>query len=226
MWIHFFEIICISVDKWIDHFILNSFNYFIILIPSPSPFLFWDHSNKYSRVIATWWDPSARSKSGSWFAWLKIPHDYRFSVTDLTESNTALELGRITISNHWLPITPFLTGNRITYSTRCWKIDHLCDHCRANTQLCRVCLEEITKKEKHQCSNMPRCAQCGGEYHSLHTQCLVIQQYCSDLKENVTRALASRKLHRNEYTNQQLAVTVKNQDFPPLGKSIIPQQSA
>ncbi len=60
-------------------------------------------------------------------------NDYRFSVTDLTESNTALELGRITISNHWLPITPFLTGNRITYSTHCWKIDHLCDHCRANT---------------------------------------------------------------------------------------------
>jgi hypothetical protein len=73
---------------------------------------------------------------------------------------------------------------------------------------------------------VPRCAQCGGEYHSLHTQCLVIQQYCSDLKENVTRALASGKLHRNEYTNQQLAVTVKNQDFPPLGKSIIPQHSA
>jgi hypothetical protein len=69
-------------------------------------------------------------------------------------------------------------------------------------------------------------AQCSGEYHSLHNQCLVIQQYCSDLKENVTRALASGKLHRNEYTNQQLAVPVKNQDFPPLGKSIIPQQSA
>jgi len=55
------------------------------------------------------------------------------------------------------------------------------------------------------CTNVPKCAQCH-----------VIQQYRSDLKENVTKALEYGKLHRNDYINQE---------FPPLGESKKPQQS-
>ncbi|CAF4269905.1 unnamed protein product [Rotaria sp. Silwood2] len=37
-------------------------------------------------------------------------NDFKFTIMDLNEYNTALELGRISISNRWLTITPFLTG--------------------------------------------------------------------------------------------------------------------
>jgi len=38
----------------------------------------------------------------------------------------------------------------------------------------------------------------GSEHYSLYGQCHVIQQYRADLKENVTKALESGKLHQNE----------------------------
>jgi len=38
----------------------------------------------------------------------------------------------------------------------------------------------------------------GSEHYSLYGQYHVIQQYRADLKENVTKALESGKLHRNE----------------------------
>ncbi len=58
-------------------------------------------------------------------AYERTSNDFRFTVTDLTEYNTAHELGRISIGHHWLSITPSLTGNRMTYYTRCWKIGHM-----------------------------------------------------------------------------------------------------
>jgi hypothetical protein len=102
-------------------------------------------------------------------------NDFRFTVTDLTEYNTDLELVRISISNRWLSITLFLTGNRMTYCTRCWKIGHIREQCKVNTQGCRICLEEIIKKKDHNCSNGSKCAQCGGDHHSFHDQCHIIQ---------------------------------------------------
>jgi hypothetical protein len=48
MWICFFGIIFISVDKWIiDYFILNSFNYFIILSITINGRIPRDHPNPY-----------------------------------------------------------------------------------------------------------------------------------------------------------------------------------
>jgi hypothetical protein len=89
----------------------------------------------------------------------------------------------------------------MTYCTRYLKIGHMREQCKTITQRCRVCLEEITtKKEEHICTNEEKC---DGEHDSLHSQCHVIQQYRADLKESVTEALESEKLHRNEYTNQQ-----------------------
>jgi len=102
-------------------------------------------------------------------------NDFRFTVTDLTEYNTDLELVRISISNRWLSITLFLTGNRMTYCTQWWKIGHIREQCKVNTQSCRFCLEEIIKKEDHNCSNGSKCAQCGGDHHSFHDQCHIIQ---------------------------------------------------
>ncbi len=92
--------------------------------------------------------------------------------------------------------------------------------------MCRISLEEITKKEQHLCTNVAKCAQCEGEYYSLYGQCPVIQLYRTDLKEDVTNELASGKLHRNDYTKQQPGFTMINQDFPPLNESKKHQQNA
>jgi hypothetical protein len=73
---------------------------------------------------------------------------------------------------------------------------------------------------------VPKCAQCDGEHHSLNSQCHVIQQYRADLKEDVTKALESGKLHRNVNTNPQSDFDMKKEDFPSLGESKRPQQSA
>ncbi|CAF4841582.1 unnamed protein product, partial [Rotaria sp. Silwood2] len=137
----------------------------------------------------------------------------------------ARELGRISIGNHWLSITPFLSGNRMTYCTRCWIICHLREQCKNNVQHCRVCLQEIKQKEEHVCNNVPKCAQCDGEHHSLNGQCHVIQQYRADLKEEVTKTLESGKLRRNDHTNLRSDFNMKNEDFPSIGKSKKPQQS-
>jgi hypothetical protein len=57
----------------------------------------------------------------------------------------------------------------------------------------RVRLQEIIKMEEYICNNVPKYAQCDGEYHSLHGQCHVIQQYRADLREGCTKAFESRK---------------------------------
>ncbi|CAF2637385.1 unnamed protein product [Rotaria sp. Silwood2] len=150
------------------------------------------------------------------YSYERKSNDFKFTIMDLNEYNTALELGRISICNRWLTITPFLTGYRMTFCSKCWKIGHVRDQCKASLQCCRVCLGEKSKKEEHTCTKRQKCAQCGGEHHSLHSICHVIQQYRSDLKEDVNKALESGKLHRNDYTKQQHAFIMKDQDFPPL----------
>ena len=160
-----------------------------------------------------------------YYAYERKSLDFRFTVTDLTEYNIARELGRISIGNRWLPITPFLSGNRMTYCTRCWKIGHLREHCKNKEQRCRVCLLEIIRKEKHTCNNVPKCAQCDGDHHSLNSRCHIIQQYRADLKEDVTKALESGKLHRNSYTSRQPEYNMNNEDFPELGEPKILERS-
>ncbi|CAF4632819.1 unnamed protein product, partial [Rotaria sp. Silwood2] len=63
------------------------------------------------------------------------------------------------------------------------------------------------------------------EHHSLHGICHVIPQCRSDLKEDVYKALESGKLHRSDYTKQQHAFSMKDQDFPPLGELKKPRQA-
>lgn len=159
------------------------------------------------------------------YAYERKSNDFRFNVSDLSEYKTALELGRISIGNRLLAITPFLTGNRMTYCTRCWKIGHMREQCRTNTQRCRTCLEEITNREQHVCTNVPKCAQCEGEHHSLNGQCHVIQRYRADLKVEVNKALEAGKLRRNEDSTSQTGFNMKNQEFPQLNEVHEPQQT-
>ncbi|CAM4903907.1 unnamed protein product [Rotaria socialis] len=140
--------------------------------------------------------------------------DYRFHVKDLQEYNRALNMRRISIGNVMVPITRFLEGNKLTYCTRYWRVGHMRNKCLAPTARCRICLQEITDIQKHNCSQQSRCAQCYGNHHSLSSQCESIKAYKIQLKEEVDNALARGVIHRSESNKQ---VPIFNQDdFPHL----------
>ncbi|CAF5223365.1 unnamed protein product, partial [Rotaria magnacalcarata] len=61
----------------------------------------------------------------------RATYDIRFTVRSLEQYQTALELGRLSIGQHYLPLTTFLTGYRLTYCTACWKIGHMRDKCQS-----------------------------------------------------------------------------------------------
>ena len=154
-------------------------------------------------------------------------NDFRFNVTDLREYNSAIELGRISIGNRLLAISPFLTGNRMTYCTRCWQIGHMREKCSSTAQRCRLCLEDFVTKETHTCSNQPKCAQCGGNHHSLDSQCDIIRQYRADLKENVNSAIEKGKLQRIEpFEQPKSKFDINTGEFPPLQETTRPSRQA
>ena len=101
------------------------------------------------------------------YAYQRKINDFRFDVKDYQEYNAALQLGRIAIG-HWLSITQFFPGNRLTYCTKYWCLGHLRNRnrCDAATR-CRVCLDTLNDGSTHICKNEPKCAQCGGNHHSL-----------------------------------------------------------
>jgi hypothetical protein len=75
--------------------------------------------------------PSAVSFSTILCQYRKRPsYDIRFIVRDLEQYQTAVELGRIAIGHHYLPTMPFLSGNKLTYCTACWKLGHMRDKCK------------------------------------------------------------------------------------------------
>ena len=117
-------------------------------------------------------------------------------MKDLREYNSTLKLGRISIGNSFYTITPFLTGNRMTYFTRCWCIGHMRNKCDLEQPRCRICLNNLIDGQLHDCSNIVRCAQRDGGHHSLSSECETVIKYRSELKEQVNNAIASGKLHR------------------------------
>ncbi|CAF2773670.1 unnamed protein product [Rotaria sp. Silwood2] len=140
--------------------------------------------------------------------------DYRFHVKDLQEYNRALNMRRISIGNVMISITRFLESNKLTYCNRCWCLGHMRNKCLATTARCRICLQEITDIQKHNCSQQPICVQCDGNHHSLSSQCEPIKAYKIQLKEEVDNALARVVIQRSEPTKQ---VSIFNpDDFPPL----------
>ncbi|CAF3877211.1 unnamed protein product, partial [Rotaria sordida] len=52
-------------------------------------------------------------------------YDIRFNVRSLEQYQTAPDLGRLAIGHHYLPLTSFFSGYRLTYCTACWKIGHM-----------------------------------------------------------------------------------------------------
>jgi hypothetical protein len=145
-------------------------------------------------------------------------NDFRFTVKDLREYNTLLKLGRISIGNSFCTITPFLTGNRMTYCTRCWCLGHMRDKCELDYPRCRICLDNLIDGQTHECSNIVRCAQCDGPHHSLSSDCGKVVEYRSDLKEQVNNAIFTGKLHRIVLQDraQPIQFQMKQNEFPAI----------
>jgi hypothetical protein len=151
-------------------------------------------------------------------------NDFRFIVKDLREYNSTLKLGRISIGNSLCIITPFLSGNRMTYCTRCWRLGHMREKCNLEHPRCRICLNNFILGQTHECSNAPRCAQCDGSHHSLSSECEKVIQYRSDLKEQVNNAISTGKLQRliPQDRDQQTKFQLKQNEFQPL-PSLMPR---
>ncbi len=149
-------------------------------------------------------------------------NDFRFVVKDLQEYNSTLKLGRISIGNSFCTITAFLSGNRMTYCTRRWRLGHMREKCEHEHPRCRICLDNLFKDRVHECSNVSRCAQCGDCHHSLSSECEKVIQYRADLKEQVNNPLSTGKLHRQvpQGHTQPNQFQLKPNEFPLLPQSL------
>ncbi|CAM4881563.1 unnamed protein product [Rotaria socialis] len=114
---------------------------------------------------------------------------------DLDEYNSTLKLGRISIGNTFCTITPFVTGNRMAYCTRCWCLGHMRDICNGEYSRCRICLVNLIN----------------GQTHAL-------VEYRSNLKEQVEHALSADKLQRLMPQDhvQPTEFRLKQNEFPSL----------
>ena len=136
------------------------------------------------------------------FSTLTYPHrqrstyDIRFCVLDLQEYQTSLELGRIAIGQHYLPITTYLPGYKLTYCTACWQLGHVRKQC-SSPVLCRKCLSPFADGTQHFCAdNSVKCAQCHGNHTSMNPVCPIVKQYKHELKLAVDTALANGSIER------------------------------
>ncbi|CAF3919635.1 unnamed protein product [Rotaria sp. Silwood1] len=149
-------------------------------------------------------------------------NDFRFVVKDLSEYNAALKLGCISIGKTFCSITSFLSGNRMTYCTRCWCLGHMRNKCKVEHPRCRICLNSINDHQTHVCSNIARCPQCNGNHHSLSSVCEKVLQYRSQLKEQVNNDLSTDKLHRliPQEHSQPTQFQLNKNEFLPLPAQI------
>jgi len=153
-------------------------------------------------------------------------YDIRFTVRSLEQYQTARELGRLSIGQHYLPLTTFLPGYRLTYCTACWKIGHFRDKCQSPV-CCRKCLVPYTNGVKHSCQNDTfNCAQCSGSHFSLDSICPVVKKYREDLKLAVDKALNSGAIKRSTPGEVSRPFQQHAKDFPLLNQAKVNSHSA
>ncbi|CAF1548458.1 unnamed protein product [Didymodactylos carnosus] len=154
------------------------------------------------------------------YAFQRRNNDYRFNVKDLREYNSALQRGRFSIGNNLCSITPFKTGNRMTFCPKCWCLSHFQDKCQANAR-CRLCLEELVSGQTRSCSSGSNCAQCNEDHHSPDGRCEKIKEYHAELKQEVNKALADGRLYRIEpFESPNAAFQYQQNQFPPLQPAV------
>ncbi|CAF0966291.1 unnamed protein product [Rotaria magnacalcarata] len=167
-------------------------------------------SNEIQRTIA-----SADRIKRIHYSYQRRTDDYRFDVKDYSGYDAVLQLGRIAIGHSWLSITKVYPGNRLTYCTKCWCIDHLRNKCNSENKY-RICLENVRVATPHMCKNEPKC---DGNHHSLDNQCQVIKEYKDHLKEDVEDAIQKGLLQWLSLQEKSPMFELRDQDFSPLTTS-------
>jgi hypothetical protein len=113
----------------------------------------------------------------------------KFTVSNLDEYRSVLQLGRLPISTRFYQITKYVPVEKLTYCSNCWKLGHLRYTCNLSIRKCRTCLEVFDRNHNNKCSGKPLCAQCGLDHHSLDLNCEYIQKYRETLKQEVQQAV-------------------------------------
>ncbi|CAF1614370.1 unnamed protein product [Rotaria magnacalcarata] len=118
------------------------------------------------------------------------------SQCDRSYAVTTPQFHRNETYGHYLPLTTFPSGYRLTHCTACWKIGHMRDKSQSPVS-CRKCLGPYTNGVNHSCQNDTFiCAQCGGNHFSLDSICPVVKKYREELKLAVDKALTSGAIKR------------------------------
>ncbi|CAF2907263.1 unnamed protein product [Rotaria sp. Silwood2] len=130
------------------------------------------------------------------YSYNRTTNDFRFTVSDLTEYEGALKLGRISIGNRLHPVTVYQPANKMTFCTNCWLIGHTRATCLVRERKCRICLKVYDHDHTSTCSGKPLCAQCGQDHHSLDPKCEYIQQYRKKLNSEVKQAINDGSINR------------------------------
>ena len=113
----------------------------------------------------------------------------KFTVSNLDEYRSVLQLGSLRIGNRFYQVTKFTPPEKLTYCSKCWKLGHLRYNCNLNVRKCQICLETFDDDHKNKCSGKPVCAQCGLDHHSLDVNCEYIRKYRETLKQEVRQAI-------------------------------------
>jgi hypothetical protein len=156
------------------------------------------------------------TKSAVSFTQIKYHHprpskDYRFCVTDISEYEELLNIGRIAIGHVLLPITAFRPGLKMTYCTGCLELGHTRFQCKVGPR-CRKCLE--TWEYNHKCQKPIMCAQCKGPHSSLSMECLVVQNYRRTLKDEVMNAVKGGLLRQSDEAHKSEKHHQMPSEFP------------
>ena len=102
-------------------------------------------------------------------------YDIRFGVRNFNQYQTALELGRITNGQYYLPLTQFLAGYWLIYFTACWKLGHKREKYQSSI-CCRKCLVPCVYKVKRSYQGGAiSCPQCDGDHFSLSSTCPIVK---------------------------------------------------
>ncbi|CAF2698630.1 unnamed protein product [Rotaria sp. Silwood2] len=91
------------------------------------------------------------------YSYNRTTNDFRFTVSDLTEYEGALKLGRISIGNRLHPVTVYQPAKKMTFCTNCWLIGHTRATCLVRERKCRICLRAIPRNPRPTLLN--RCRQ-------------------------------------------------------------------
>ncbi|CAF1311271.1 unnamed protein product, partial [Didymodactylos carnosus] len=138
---------------------------------------------------------------------------------DLEEYYKTLNLGKSAVDNRLLPVTPYLTSNKLTYCSKCYILGHTSLNCNSHHPKCRVCLGECANNHRNECEGQFICAQCGGNHFSLDGNCPMVQKYRQELNKEVKQAIRNGVLNYNTQAKQIKKSNEYQYDvntFPPL----------